>query len=238
MIISKAKASPAMGTREPDAVSQQQAEAARYTVLRRLSPALRHHMVRQLQPIGLIYGVMKHKFCAPEPDIKSLHIQAEEINEFAKAALAECLDISSWIAPEPEILTELSAGVMECTDLMASRLHFCGFQLVNEVDTAPAKVSRDALRMILIAALFEMTDALKEPAILTLSARVDKEEALLFLRSTPGMEGNVEPYDDGYRVMSWSDVEALVAAADAGISRQGNEVVMRFAIKPAGSFVH
>ncbi len=53
---------------------------------------------------------------------------------------------------------------------MANRLHFCGFRLVNDVNTPPVQVCRDDLRMVLIAVLFEMTDALSEPAILTLSA--------------------------------------------------------------------
>ena len=50
---------------EPDATAAaatvQQVEAARYAVLRRLAPSLRHHRVRPLQPIGLIYGVMHPK---------------------------------------------------------------------------------------------------------------------------------------------------------------------------------
>ena len=54
------------------AVAVQQVEAARYAVLRRLAPALRHHMVRPLQPIGLIYGVMHHKLAAAQPDLQSV----------------------------------------------------------------------------------------------------------------------------------------------------------------------
>ncbi len=49
-------------------VSVQQIEAARYAVLRRLAPSLRHHMVRPLQPIRLIYGVLHHKLSADAPD--------------------------------------------------------------------------------------------------------------------------------------------------------------------------
>jgi ribosomal protein L16/L10AE len=62
-------------------VSEQQVEAARYAVLRRLSPALRHHMVRHLQPIGLIYGVMDHKLARGEPDVQALRANADKINE-------------------------------------------------------------------------------------------------------------------------------------------------------------
>ena len=80
-------------------VSGQQIEAARYAVLRRLAPCLRHHMVRPLQPIGLIYGVMHHKLAAAVPDLQAVREEAGKINEFAKAALDECNDMSTWLAP-------------------------------------------------------------------------------------------------------------------------------------------
>ena len=35
---------------------------------------------------------------------------------------------------------------------------------------------------------------------------------------------------EGYRCVTWSDIEALVATENASISRHGNEVVMRYAI--------
>ena len=47
----------------PLRLDELQAEAARYAVLRRLSPSLRHHLIRPLQPMTLIYGVMSHKRC-------------------------------------------------------------------------------------------------------------------------------------------------------------------------------
>ncbi|MDB5938779.1 MAG: hypothetical protein JWP77_1143, partial [Polaromonas sp.] len=86
----------AIGSAAPAEVSAQQIEAARYTVLRRLAPCLRHHMVRPLQPIGLIYGVMHHKLSAAQPDLQSVREEAEKINEFAKAALEECMDMGTW----------------------------------------------------------------------------------------------------------------------------------------------
>ena len=219
-------------------MSKQQIEAARYVVLRRLSPALRHHMVRPLQPIGLIYSVMSHKLCEAKPDLQALRLQIEKVNGFAKSALTECLDIGTWLAPEPGTLTEFGAGINECIGLMATTLHFCGFRLINEVDTPPVSVSRDALRMVLVAALFEMTDALTVPATLTLSASLSRGEASLLLRFTPLTEGRVERYDDGYRKLTWEDVQALASEGDVRLSRQGNGIAMHFAVRAAVELVH
>ncbi len=209
----------------------QQVEAARYAVLRRLSPSLRHHMVRHLQPIGLIYGVMEHKLARGEPDIEVLRTNAEKINEFSKAALAQCIDIGTWLAPESSSLVPLTAGVTECVGLLATTLHFRGFRLVNEVEGIDCLVQLGALRMVLIAALFEATDALNEPAILTLSATSSPQTVRLQLQLTPRDDGCVEEYDDGYRKLTWSDVQALAAAEAVDLSRQGAQVTMSFSIE-------
>lgn len=213
-------------------VFDQRVEAARYAVLRRLSPSLRHHMVRHLQPIGLIYGVMDHKLARGAPDLQALRVNAEKINEFAKAALAQCIDIGTWLAPESTSLTSMESGAMECVGLLATTLHFRGFRLANHIEDLPCQVRLGALRMVLIAVLLEVTDALDESATLTLSASsTDKETVTLQLQVAPREDGAVEAYDDGYRKLAWSDVQALAAAEEVGLSRQDAMVTMRFPIE-------
>lgn len=231
-------ASADIAAKEPGGVSKQQIEAARYVVLRRLTPALRHDMVRPLQPINLIHSVMSRKLCEPAPDLQALRVQVEKINSFAITALAECLDISTWLAPEPGTLTKLGAGVNECIGLMVTTLNFCGFRLVNEVDAPPVSVDRDALRMVLTAAVFEMTDALTVPATLTLSASLSGGVARLLLQFTPLDEGSVDRYDDGYRNVTWDDVQALAAAGDVRLSRQADGVAMHFAVRAEVERLH
>ena len=217
----------------PAEVSAQQIEAARYAVLRRLAPALRHHMVRPLQPIGLIYGVMHHKLSAAQPDLQSVREEAEKINEFAKAALDECMDMGTWLAPEPGVVTDVRSGVRECVGLMATMLHFCGFRLVNDVEELPAQVLHDALRMVLSAALFALTDAMDEPATVTIHAQASPAEVTLTLQTDPIGDGSLDRYDDGYRKLVWADVQALALAEHVGLSRQDRQVTLRFAVEPA-----
>lgn len=219
------------------AVSEQQQEAARYALLRRLSPSLRHHMVRHLQPIGLICGVMTHRLARGEPDLQALSVNVEKINEFAKAALAQYIDTSTWLAPEPGVPVALDAGVMECVGLLATTLHFRGFRVINEVENLSCPVRQGALRMVLSAALLALTDGLEEPASLTLSASVDSETVTLLLQVLPREEGCVEFYDDGYRKLAWSDVQALACAEAVVLSRQDGQLSMRFTIESEASAV-
>lgn len=81
-------------------LSVARAEAARYALLRRLAPSMRHHLVVNLQPIGMIYEVMERRLRAPQPDLANVHESAQKINGFARAALDSCLDVVTWLAPE------------------------------------------------------------------------------------------------------------------------------------------
>src|SRR3954466_6367326 len=81
------------------------AEAARYALLRRLAPSMRHHLVVNLQPISMIYEVLERRLRAPEPDLVHVHESAQKINGFARAALASCLDVVTWLAPQESATT-------------------------------------------------------------------------------------------------------------------------------------
>ena len=211
------------------AAAVQRVEAARYAVLRRLAPSLRHHMVRPLHPIGLIYGVMHHKLAAAQPDLQSVRQEAEKINDFAKAAIDECMDMGTWLSPEPGILTSIEAGVRECVGLMATMLHFCGFRLINEVAALPVTVLRDAVRTVLSGALLAMTDSMTEPAALVIRATASTDEVTLSVHTSFSGQGSVDRYDDGYRLLAWDDVQALASDAQVMLDRKDQIVTMRFA---------
>ncbi len=118
----------------PDGLAAaRRAEAARYALLRRLAPSMRHHLVVNLQPIGMIYEVMDRRLKAPEPNLGEVHDSAQKINGFAKAALNSSLDVVTWLAPDEEVLTTAEAGVRECLSLVATSLTFRGYGVRNEV---------------------------------------------------------------------------------------------------------
>src|SRR3954466_3042218 len=90
------------------------AEAARYALLRPLAPSMRHHLVVNLQPIGMIYEVMDRRLRAPTPDLAHVQDSASKINGFSRAALASCLDVVSWLAPDDTVPIAVDEAVREC----------------------------------------------------------------------------------------------------------------------------
>src|SRR5438309_11363958 len=67
------------------------AEAARYALLRRLAPSMRHHLVVNLQPIGMVYEIMDRRLRAEQPNLADVHEGAQKMNAYARSALAACL---------------------------------------------------------------------------------------------------------------------------------------------------
>ena len=199
--------------------AQDAAEAARYALLRRLAPSMRHHLVVNLQPIGMIYEVMDRRLRAPVPDLANVHESAHKINGFARAALSSCLDVVSWLAPEDGVTCTVEEGVRDCAGLLATSLGFRGYVLRNTVQALPGRVRRAAIRSLLTSVLIQSTDALEPPAELVLSgeARADGAHLTLLLQQGAGDGGFVT--ESGYRVLDWSDVQALAAAEQVRLER-------------------
>jgi hypothetical protein len=197
------------------------AEAARYALLRRLAPSMRHHLVVNLQPIGMVYEIMDRRLRAPQPDVAAVQESAQKINGFARAALDSCLDVVTWLAPEEGAVYTATEGVSECLSLLATSLTFRGFALRNEVGEVSGQVRRSALRNVLAAGLMHITDETSPPAELVISA--DPTPAALkiqlTLRPNDGADGfsSQEPY----RRLEWEDVRALAQSESVEVSREG-----------------
>jgi hypothetical protein len=205
------------------------AEAARYALLRRLAPSMRHHLVVNLQPIGMIYEVMDRRLKAPQPDLADVHESAHKINRFAKAALNSCLDVVTWLAPDDEVLTTAEAGVRECLGLVATSLTFRGYSLRNEVGPLPGEVRRSAMRNVLTAALIHATDTTPAPADLVLTAERGERVLLVSLTMNPKPGEPSFTAEPGYRRLEWADVQALAGADAVALTRDGR-LVLRLAL--------
>ncbi len=196
------------------------AEAARYALLRRLAPAMQHHLTVNLQPIGMVYEVMDRRLKAPEPDLPGLHAGVHKINGFARAALRSCVDVVTWLSPDADATATVAEGVAECIGLLGSGLSFRGYTLHNQVGAPAGEVHRSAMRNLIAAMLVYATDTQSAPATLVLTAHgaISGVELTLSVQATPGAPGFAP--EPGYRPLTWGDVDALAAAESVGLVRK------------------
>jgi hypothetical protein len=204
------------------------AEAARYALLRRLAPSMRHHLVVNLQPIGMIYEVMERRLRAPAPDFAHVQDSASKINGFAKAALQSSIDVVGWLAQDDAATTPLAEAVRECTLLLATSLSFRGYALRNETAALPGVVRRCAIRNLLTGALVHATDHWAGPADLVLATQAADDAAVVTITLRPTQADKGFTAEANYRKIEWSDLEAIAAADGAGLAQDGPSIQLRF----------
>ncbi|GAB3773056.1 hypothetical protein GCM10028796_44850 [Ramlibacter monticola] len=209
------------------AVPSHAAEAARYALLRRLAPSFRHHLVVNLQPIGMIYEVMDRRLRASAPDLAHVQDSANKINGFAKAALNSCVDVIGWLAPDDTATVSVHDAVRECAALLATSLSFRGYALRNEVPELQGVVRRAGMRTLLTGALLHCTDHLPAPSDLVLTAASEGDAVRLAVDVRGNQGENSFRGEANYRPLEWEDLEALAAADGVQLARQEERIELR-----------
>ena len=215
-----------MHSSDPDS-GLRRVEAARYALLRRLTQAMRHHMVVHLQPIGLITQVIERRLRADQPDLARIGEDMEKVHGFARTAVAANLDVVSWLAPEQDQPVELDAGVDECVAMLRTHFSFRGFQLRHVAGAGAQTVVRSAARMLVPALLFGLTDQARAPAevLVRTEAEAGSATAHFELRETEGSSGETPPA--AYRLLGWEEVAAMAQAEGALLTQQGASARLR-----------
>ena len=204
------------------------AEAARYGVLRRLGPALKHDMVVNLQAIAMMAEVMNAKLDRGAPDPVEFHSSVAKLNRLARAAVANCLKVAAWLEPGEDEGVKLTDGIAECVGLLESNFNFRGFVVDSKCVETNFQVSRVVLRNLLVASLITLTDAAGGPSRVTVKGEVEGQFGEVTVRIGP-RDDHYEglPYEPSYRQLDWSDVQALALAEGVDLVRSTDHITLR-----------
>ena len=204
------------------------AEAARYGVLRRLAPALKHDMVVNLQAVAMMAEVLNARLERGLANPNEFQKSVTKINRLAREAVMTCLDVAAWIEPGEDEGIRLREGVQECVALLAGNFNFRGFSIETDVPDVEFDVSREALRNLLSACLITLTDASPTPAQVLVTAEVTAGCAVLTVRcEVRESDPDAAPFAVSYRQLDWSDVQALALAESVELFRTTDQIVMR-----------
>lgn len=218
----------AAGTSTPVRRPRAGADAARYSILRRLAPALKHDMVVNLQAVAMMAEVLNARLERGLQNPAELHRSVSGINRLARDAVMTCLDVAAWIEPGELEGIRLREGVEECVALLAGNFNFRGFGIDNQVADVDFEVSREALRNLLSASLIALTDAATAPAEVLVRAEVSAGCAVLTVRcEAKASNPDMMPFEVSYRELDWADVQALAMAESVELFRTADQIVMR-----------
>lgn len=206
-------------------------EAARYALLRRLTPTLRHHLVGEFQPIGMVAAMVDRRLQAEQPNWVSLRENSASLGKLSRAAASNCINILTWIAPKAASNVALEEGVQECLGLLSTEFRFKGLVIINDVVAAKLEgaaglaVPLNALRSVLPAALLALGDETQGAADLHVEAELIGDTGVQLTLSRQAAERAVDNGSNAdYRSITWRDVEVLAHTEGVGYARLENGV--------------
>lgn len=212
-------------------------EAARYALMRRIAPTLRHHMAGTLQPIGMISAILERRLQAPEPDMAVLRENGKSISTLSRSAASACMNLITWVAPRENGVIPVHTGVEECVGMLATDLAFRGFTVTNQIVAAEVTAPVTALRTVFTAALIALTDASPAPASIVLSSEAADRHTRVSVTVTCAVDATLSSDPRQYRQLDWDDVKALAAAEKISLSHDNNRIEMRFPVPQADGLI-
>ena len=203
-------------------------EAARYALLRRIAPAMRHHLAGSMQPISMIAAILERRLQAPAPDLTVLRDNGKSISTLARSAASAAMNLITWVAPRENGVMPLAAGIDECLGMLSTDLAFRGFNVTNKVSAPELNVCVFSLRTVFTASLIALTDAALAPASIVISSEPAGEQTRVCIKVT-SEDGAAPPEQAGsFRQLSWEDVQALAAAEQVSVRHSASHADMHF----------
>ena len=204
-------------------------DGARYALLQRLTPVLQHQIMGNFQSMDMLAVMMDRRLQSASPDLGNLRQDCTLLGSVSESAIKSVINLLTWVCPKPAATQRFDAGVEECAALLLNDFKLKGFVIANEVPPVTAEFSCRALRSVVSAALFCLSDQATAPATLTLSAQAfpDRIDLTIDLLCTE-QEQAKHVYSNGYRLLNWRDLELLAAAESVGLARSDSGARLSF----------
>lgn len=223
---------------DPSIDLKRHAEAARYALLRRLAPAMRHQMAGSFQPVTMMAAIIEKRLRAATADLPALAKTSGDVRALATAATRSSLDLMMWIAPDPQTRVALGQGIQDALQLVATELSFMGFKFDNQTEGLATEVALHHVRGVFVAGLLALTDAAASPANVLLAASREGRDmvvaiALAAVEPAAAASAPSEEFHVGlatYRPIDWDDVEAIAAADGAYVQHAPMNLMLRLPV--------
>jgi len=207
------------------------AEAARYALLRRLAPAIRHDMAGGFQPVTMLATIIEKRLLTASPDMPTLIKNSGEMRTLAIAATHSNLDLMGWMVVNPE----------DVLHLVMTELSFRGLKFVNQTEGMTTDVALHHVHGAFVAVLLALTDAVASTANVLITAAQEGQDMLVKIMladvgATSDVSTSREEFHIGlaaYRKIDWDDVQAIADVDGLHIKHEAGSVILRLPISNA-----
>lgn len=189
-------------------------EAARYAVMRRLAPTLRHHMAGEFQPLTILAALVERSLKTGALDKATEH--SLSLGQQSRLASQRCAALLDWAALTASAPSPASRALQDCTRLMGAVLRLRGFDLTLHAHELSVSLGPGLWRGLLPAALLYLSDQARAPGHLHLRLQEEAARVLITIR----IELAPQPAalrEAPERPIRWDDVCALARSERCGV---------------------
>jgi hypothetical protein len=218
----------ACDTPVPHSLLGTSADAARYGILRRLGPALKHDLVINLQGVSILAEIISTRIEKGGGQAEGIQSDIDKMNRLARSAIGACLVVAGWMDTADDEGIAVHEGIRESIKLLENSLGFAGFSIRNETPESDLQVSRVVIRNLVSACLIILADTADEPCALLVKTQVQAASATVRIsrgESTPG--AGVAGFELSARRVQWRDVQSLAQVEGVEIVRDENSIELR-----------
>lgn len=213
-------------------------EPARYALLRRLAPAIRHDMASGFQPVTMLATIIEKRLLTSSPDMPTLVKNSSEMRSLSIAATHTSLNLIGWMATDAGARVALGKGIADALHLVTTELSFRGLKFINQTEGQTIQVMLEHVRGVFLAALLALTDAASSHANILLTAALDGHNILVTIALTDIDATHVTTAPNeafeislaAYRSIGWDDVQAIADADNLSVIHKAGSVELRLPI--------
>lgn len=207
-------------------LTQRLAQGARYAVLQRIAPVLRHDVAGFMQPVGMLTKVLQRRLQMAEPDLPEIAKNLASVSALVKEASAGCMSAMGWMVSDDATLVNLRNGVNDAVKLLQSELFLADMAVLNDISDEQASAPQSFMRSVVMGALLAFCDQRTAGNTLqvTLEAASGNSDAsgALLLRMVLGETAQAPVSKDSHRklrIIDWQDVEAMAGSCNVVMAR-------------------
>lgn len=209
-----------------DALNDRLAEAARYAVLQRLMPVLRHDMAGSLQPVRLLLKLLERRLQMPEPDLQAIARNINSISSLTQQSSVDCMNTLQWMASGQNTHVSLRDSVDEAIKMLTVELSVRALDLVNGIADDTATAPQGFLRSAFMGALLAFCDQSAASGILQVTFNAfpegENHPGQLKLQLLPDGTGKTPASletERKSRWIDWPDVDAMATSFGVKLAR-------------------
>jgi hypothetical protein len=192
------------------------AEAARYALLMRLGPSLRHGLMGQIQILQFLAEMALRQSKSGSNATQA----AEAVGKMPSQVVVireRCHALARWLRSDLDEIVSVDAVVEEVRAMLDVEFSLRERQLIVQCALAEVYAPREPLIEVLAAALLALSDESRQSGVFKVEGAMNDGYAVLLISSHLQPEDIVGP-DAPYRNLNWNDVTALARGGGIDLS--------------------